>query len=81
MDRVEFSAMCLEDLLQGVGQIVKERETIGNLNGTRGTLSDARRLGIGALARHDGDFGMGLEPGRYGVRLAIRKDVDGTAAL
>src|SRR6266849_2847334 len=56
-------------------------ETVGDLDGFRGTLRNARGIGVSAIPRHDADFGMGLEPGRYGVRLAILEDVDGTAAL
>jgi hypothetical protein len=62
-----------EHALDGFAQVLQEVPAIGDLHGLGGTLR--RRLGVGrrTVPADHFDPGMGLEPRRDGVRLAVRR--------
>lgn len=70
-----------EEGLQRLGQVLEEMEPIGNLDGIRCARSSC--LGIAPTAIPTDDLGMGmmLQPRDESRGLAIREQINHTAAL
>lgn len=69
------------DLLQGRSQVPQQVPAIGHLLRVRGSLPCPFRVGGRPIPRDDLHAGVGLQPSRQGLGLAIRQQIDDLAAF
>lgn len=76
-----ITVVAVENGLQGVTQIAQQMPAVGDLGSSRRSGADAFGIGARAVAGHDGDARVGLQPSRDRLRLSIRQQLDGAVAF
>jgi hypothetical protein len=80
IDDLQRGAMALEELGERFRQVLHQLEAICHLDGLRGPLPGSVGLGFRPRPREHLHAGVGLEPLRARVTLAVRQQGAGLAA-
>jgi len=73
--------MTVENPGQSITEIAEKIPAIRDLDGVRSAGPNAVGVGAGAVAGNNLHPGMGFQPCRHGLRVAVGQPVDGTVAL
>jgi hypothetical protein len=77
----QVAVVLVEDRTQRVAAVAQQMPPVGDLDGVRRTPRGSVGIGAGAVADHDRDARVPLQPRRQGVGAAVGQQVDDPSAL